>query len=54
MNAVLAEIKFGGWTLTCRCINIGGFKFGGMVGDRHMYIICKYEILVDLNLAVTS
>ena len=31
--------------------NIGRFKFGGSVRDRHMYI-CKYEILADFNLAV--
>ena len=31
--------------------NIGGFKFGGSVRDRHMYI-CEQEILVDFNLAV--
>ena len=33
--------------------NIGGFKFGGSVRDRHMYI-CKYEILAHFNLAVAK
>ena len=33
--------------------NIGGFKFGSSVRDRHTYI-CKYEILVDFNLVVAS
>ena len=33
------------------CKNIGGFKFGCSVRDRHKYI-CKYEILADFNLAV--
>ena len=32
--------------------NIGRFKFGGLVRDRHTYIICRYEILADFNLAV--
>ena len=46
-------IKFGDWTLNRHCKNIGGFKFGGSLRDHHMYI-CKYEILVDFNLAVNS
>ena len=50
---ILAGIKFGGWPLNCHCKNIGGFKFGGSVRDRHMYI-CKYEILADFNLAVAK
>ena len=35
------------------CENIGGFKFGGSVRDRHTYI-CKYEILADFNLVVAK
>ena len=31
--------------------NIGGFKFGGSVWDRHM-CICEWEILADFNMAV--
>ena len=33
--------------------NIGRFKFGSLVRDRHTYI-CKYEILVDFNLVVAK
>ena len=46
---MLAGIKFGGWAPNCHCKNIGGFKFGGLVWDRHMY-----EILVYFNLAVAK
>ena len=46
-------IKFGVWALNRHCKNIGGFKFGGSVRDRHTYI-CKYEVLMDFNLAVAS
>ena len=41
---ILAGIKFGGWAQNHYCKNIGGFKFGGLVQDRHMYIY-KYKIL---------
>ena len=44
-------IKFGGWAPNHHCKNIGRFEFGSSVRDRHTYI-CKYEILVDFNLAV--
>ena len=30
-----------------RCFDM--FKFGSLVRDHHMYIICKYEILADFN-----
>ena len=50
---VLPEILFGGWTLNHHCKNIGRFKFGGSVRDRHTYI-CKYETLVDFNLVVAK
>ena len=50
---ILAGIKFGGWALNRHCKGIGGFKFGSLVRDCHTYI-CKYEILVDFNLAVAS
>ena len=44
-------IKFGSWALNRDCKNIGRFKFGGSVRDCHTYI-CRYEMLVDFNLAV--
>ena len=50
---IMAGIKFGGWALNRQCKNIGGFKFGGSVRDRHTHI-CKYEILAEFNLAVAS
>ena len=34
---ILAGIKFGGWALNRHCKNIGGFKFGSSVRDRHTY-----------------
>ena len=40
-HTVLAGIKFGGWALNRHLKNIGNFKFGGSVRDRHTYI-CKY------------
>ena len=46
-------IKFGGWAPNRHSKNIGRFKFGGSVQDRHTYI-CKYEILADFNLAVAK
>ena len=51
----MAGIKFGGWFLNHYCKNIGGFKFGGSVRDRHTHT-CKYEILgqVEFNLAVAK
>ena len=42
----MAGIKFRGWALNHHCKNIGGYKFGSSVRDRHMYI-CKYEIMAD-------
>ena len=50
---ILVGIKFGGWALNRHYKNIGRFKFGGSVRDRHMYI-CKYEVLADFNLVVAS
>ena len=47
-------IKFGSWAPNRHCKNTGGFKFGSSVRDCHTYIIYKYEILVDFNLAVTK
>ena len=38
---MLAGIKFSGWAQNCQCENIGGFKFGGSVRDRHMYYVSK-------------
>ena len=35
---ILAGIKFGGWAQNRYFKNIGGFKFGGSVRDRHTYI----------------
>ena len=35
-------------------INIGGFKFGGPVRYRHMYVRAYIQILVDFNLAVVA
>ena len=46
-------IKFGGWAPNRYYKNIGRFKFGGLVRDRHTYI-CNYEVLVDFNLAVAK
>ena len=48
---ILAGIKFDGWAPNQHFKNISGFKFGGSVRDRHMYI-CKYEILADFNLVI--
>ena len=31
--------KFGGWVLNRHCKNIGRFKFGGLVRDRHTYTV---------------
>ena len=45
--------EFGGWAPNGHCKNIGGFKFGGSVRDRHTYV-CKYEILANFNLAVAD
>ena len=47
----MVEIKFGSWAPNHHCKNIGRFKFGGLVRDRHMYIF-KYEILADFSLVV--
>ena len=36
----------GGWASNrpCKKFNIGGFKFGSLVRDRHMYIMCKINM----------
>ena len=52
-TVILAGFKFGGWALNRHCKTTGGFKFVGLVKDCHTYI-CKYEILVDFNLAAAS
>ena len=49
----MAGIKFGRWAANQHCKNIGRFKFGGFVRDHHTYI-CKYEILVGINLAIVK
>ena len=48
----IAGIKFGGWAIANK-FNIDRFKFGDLVRDRHTHIY-KYEILVDLNLAIAK
>ena len=35
---ILAGIKFGSLAQNHYCKNISGFKFGGLVQDRHMHI----------------
>ena len=45
---ILAGIKFGDWAPNCHCKNIGGFKFGSSVRDRHTYdYICKYSGVLE-------
>ena len=51
---LLAGIKFGVGPQIC-CKNIGGFKFGVSVKDRHTCTYdCRYKILADFNLAVVK
>ena len=46
---MLVRIKFGGWAPNCHYKTSGGFKFGGLVWDSHIY-----EILADFNLVVVK